>query len=129
MSVAKGTLESIQTQFQDELESMRKVQKLQQKALLVQQTLDSQLNENKLVKEEMSALEEGAVIYKLVGPTLLKQDLSESKSNVDKRIDYISKEIKRHESSYGDYEKQLDSHREKMSSIQASLQKIRQPQA
>ncbi|XP_071743490.1 uncharacterized protein [Lepeophtheirus salmonis] len=129
MSVAKGTLESIQTQFQDELESMRKVQKLQQKALLVQQTLDSQLNENKLVKEEMSALEEGAVIYKLVGPTLLKQDLSESKSNVDKRIDYISKEIKRHESSYGDYEKQLDKHKNEsfaeMVKAKEELRKVR----
>nr|ACO14667.1 Probable prefoldin subunit 6 [Caligus clemensi] len=127
MSVSKGTLESLQTQFQEELETMKKIQKLQQKALVDQQTLDSQLNENKLVKDEMTVLEEGAVIYKLVGPTLLKQDLTESKSNVEKRIDYISKELKRTVASYEDYEKKLDSHREKISSIQGSIQQLRRP--
>nr|ACO11283.1 Probable prefoldin subunit 6 [Caligus rogercresseyi] len=125
MSAAKGT--SLQNQFQEELEAMKKIQKLQQKALSDQQTLDSQLNENKLVKEELGILEEGAVVYKLVGPTLLKQDLNESKTNVDKRIDYISKEFKRTVNLSEDYEKKLDNHREKISSIQSSIQQLRRP--
>nr|ACO11232.1 Probable prefoldin subunit 6 [Caligus rogercresseyi] len=125
MSAAKGT--SLQNQFQEELEAMKKIQKLQQKALSDQQTLDSQLNENKLVKEELGILEEGAVVYKLVGPTLLKQDLNESKTNVDKRIDYISKEFKRTVNLSEDYEKKLDTHREKISSIQSSIQQLRRP--
>nr|ACO11365.1 Probable prefoldin subunit 6 [Caligus rogercresseyi] len=125
MSAAKGT--SLQNQFQEELEAMKKIQKLQQKALSDQQTLDSQLNENKLVKEELGILEEGAVVYKLVGPSLLKQDLNESKTNVDKRIDYISKEFKRTVNLSEDYEKKLDTHREKISSIQSSIQQLRRP--
>nr|ACO11211.1 Probable prefoldin subunit 6 [Caligus rogercresseyi] len=125
MSAAKGT--SLQNQFQEELEAMKKIQKLQQKALPDQQTLDSQLNENKLVKEELGILEEGAVVYKLVGPTLLKQDLNESKTNVDKRIDYISKEFKRTVNLSEDYEKKLDTHREKISNIQSSIQQLRRP--
>lgn len=34
-------------------------------------------------------------IYKLVGPILAKQDLGEAKGNVEKRIEFITKEIDR----------------------------------
>ena len=32
-------------------------------------------------------------MYKLVGPVLVKQDLDEAKQTVDKRLDYMSKEV------------------------------------
>ena len=32
-------------------------------------------------------------MYKLVGPVLVKQDLEEAKQTVNKRLDYISKEV------------------------------------
>ena len=75
--------------------------------------LDTQVNENKTVKEvalsseekncvypthtftslqELDRLEEGAVLYKLVGPVLVKQELSEAKLTVEKRLKYITKE-------------------------------------
>lgn len=54
--------------------------------------LQSQLTENNLVKQELDQLEEGAQIYKLVGPVLIPQDLDEAKSTVDTRIKFISKE-------------------------------------
>lgn len=38
-------------------------------------------------------LEEDATVYKLIGPVLVKQDLSEAKQTVEKRLDYISKEM------------------------------------
>ena len=38
-------------------------------------------------------LEEDAVVYKLVGPVLVKQDLSEAKETVDKRLKYIKSEL------------------------------------
>jgi len=40
-------------------------------------------------------MEKHAVIYKLVGPVLAKQDTNEAKVNVEKRIEYIGKEIER----------------------------------
>ena len=38
-------------------------------------------------------MEEEAKVYKLVGPVLVKQDLIEARSNVQKRIDYINGEL------------------------------------
>ena len=42
-------------------------------------------------------MEEDGKVYKLIGPVLIKQDLEEARSNVEKRIDFIGKEIKRSE--------------------------------
>lgn len=41
----------------------------------------------------MDLLEDGAVIYKLIGPALMRQDLKESKDNVNNRIKYIADEL------------------------------------
>jgi prefoldin beta subunit len=43
--------------------------------------------------QELEALEEGAVVYKLVGPVLIKQDLGEAKVTVKKRIDWLKAEL------------------------------------
>ncbi|VDO39051.1 unnamed protein product [Brugia timori] len=66
------------------------------------QKLEGQLTENKLVKTELDLLEEGATVYKLIGPVLFKQDLTEAKQNVEKRIDYIIAEISRLEQAIAD---------------------------
>lgn len=39
-------------------------------------------------------MEEGAKIFKLVGPVLIPQQEDEAKSTVNTRIEYISKEVK-----------------------------------
>ena len=33
------------------------------------------------------------VVYKLIGPILVKQDLLEAKQTVEKRLEYITKEL------------------------------------
>lgn len=43
--------------------------------------------------QELDLVEDGAVVYKLIGPVLVKQDLSEAKQTVDKRLEYIRKEM------------------------------------
>jgi prefoldin beta subunit len=57
------------------------------------QGLQSQLSENMLVKEELDVLADDAKVYKLVGPVLLAQDLSEAKSVVGTRIGFIKTEV------------------------------------
>ena len=49
------------------------------KAHSARQQLDSQLNENKMVKEVMDTLGDADNVFKLVGPALIKQDVSEAK--------------------------------------------------
>lgn len=46
-----------------------------------------------LVPQELELLNDGANVYKLIGPVLVKQDLAEAKANVKKRIEYISAEL------------------------------------
>eukprot|EP00944_MAST-04C_sp_MAST-4C-sp1_P003107 g3107.t1 len=60
-----------------------------------QQTLTSQLNENSMVKQEMDLLNEDSKVYKLVGPVLVLQDFVMAKDNVEKRLEYIQKDMKR----------------------------------
>ena len=43
--------------------------------------------------KELDRLEDGAEVYKLIGPVLVRQELTEAKQNVQKRIDYIRKEM------------------------------------
>merc|ERR1719209_661924 len=90
-----NVVEMLQQQFQSSAEKLQSVQKEYSKVLADRQTLDSQLNENKQVKEELDLAPGGAKVFKLIGPALINQDLSEAKTNVEKRIDYISGELKR----------------------------------
>lgn len=46
-----------------------------------------------LGSKELDLLNEGANVYKLIGPVLVKQDLAEANANVRKRIEYISAEL------------------------------------
>jgi prefoldin beta subunit len=56
----------------------------------------------------------------------VKQDLTEAKGNVEKRIAYISGEIKRKDDMLKDLDKKQDEAREKMQEIQMQTQKLRQ---
>ena len=50
--------------------------------------------ENEAVRDEL-ALDEGANVFKTVGPVLFKQDYDEVKENVDKRLEFIAKEVQK----------------------------------
>ena len=52
-------------------------------------------SENEMVMSEFKMLDDDANVFKLVGPILAKQDLSECKENVEKRLAFIDKEIAR----------------------------------
>ena len=39
--------------------------------------------------------DDDAIVYKLVGPVLAKQDMEEARTNVKTRLDFITKEIDR----------------------------------
>ncbi len=62
--------------------------------------LQSQVNENEMVLEELTRLDDDANVFKMIGPALIKQDLVEAKSNVSKRVSYIKGEIDRIDSQH-----------------------------
>lgn len=92
------------------------------KTLNLRQQLDGQLNENKAVKNELELLKSDGEVYKLIGPVLVKMDLIESKQNVTKRMEYISKELKRTEDVIESLDKKQDQHRETLQKLQQQFQ-------
>lgn len=43
--------------------------------------------------QELDLLESSNIVYKLIGPVLVKQDLDEAKATVGKRLEYITGEL------------------------------------
>lgn len=69
--------------------------------MTTRQKLDSQYNENLAVKTEFDQLpnnnddvkpEDRREVYKLIANVLIKQDIGESKSNVNRRIEFLKTE-------------------------------------
>eukprot|EP00088_Acartia_fossae_P058968 TRINITY_DN694_c0_g1_i4.p1 TRINITY_DN694_c0_g1~~TRINITY_DN694_c0_g1_i4.p1 ORF type:complete len:138 (-),score=46.51 TRINITY_DN694_c0_g1_i4:271-648(-) len=121
-----NVMEMLQKQFQDSAEKLQSIQKDYSKALTDRQTLDSQLNENKQVKEELDLATDDCKVYKLIGPALMVQDLAEAKTNVDKRISYISSQLKSKEDQMKSLDKKQDEARDKMQEVQMQMQKLQQ---
>ncbi|XP_056634007.1 prefoldin subunit 6 [Diorhabda carinulata] len=114
--------EEIQKKLQNELDNFKKTQKELQKTIQTRQQLDGQLNENDVVKQELDRLPSDGKVYKSVGPVLIKTDLVEAKQNVSKRMDYISKEIKRIDELISALDKKHDTQREALQKLQHQFQ-------
>ena len=52
--------------------------------------------------KELDLLTEEEVVYKLVGPILMKVELEESKENVNKRLEFIEGEITKIDQQIGE---------------------------
>ncbi|KAM8732338.1 prefoldin subunit 6 [Acanthopagrus latus] len=115
--------EAIQKKLKAELEKYTQIQKDVSKSMSARQKLETQLTENNIVKEELDLLENANIVYKLIGPVLVKQDLDEAKATVTKRLEYINGEIQRYETLLKEMEKKSDQHREVLSSLQQEFQK------
>ncbi|XP_060596022.1 prefoldin subunit 6-like [Ruditapes philippinarum] len=119
----------LQKKLTTELEKFQALQKDHQKFVKARQVLDGQLSENTLVKEELVKLDSSANVYKMIGPVLVKQDIVEAKEVVQKRIDYISGEVKRHEDMIKDLDKKQESQKEILQKLQTQFQQSQQKAA
>ncbi|KAH3798080.1 prefoldin subunit 6-like [Dreissena polymorpha] len=119
----------LQKKLSSELEKYQSLQKEHQKYVKARQVLDGQLSENKLVKEELDRLEVAANVYRMIGPVLVKQEVTEAKENVQKRIDYISGEVTRHEGLIKDVDKKQDAMKEALQKLQSQYQQMQQKAA
>ncbi|XP_023139172.1 prefoldin subunit 6 [Amphiprion ocellaris] len=115
--------EAIQKKLKAEVEKYAQMQKDVSKSMSARQKLETQLAENNIVKEELDLLNSSNVVYKLIGPVLVKQDVDEAKATVAKRLEYINGEIQRYESVLKEMEKKSEQHREVLTSLQQEFQK------
>ena len=93
-----------------------------QKHIATRQQFDAQFNENELVLSEFQRLKPDAEVYKLVGPILVKQELGEAVSTVNKRIAFIKDEMDRAEKSIAVSEEKQAKCRESMANMQQAFQ-------
>lgn len=57
------------------------------KSMSGRQKLEAQLRENNILKEELALLDGSKVVFKLLGPVLVKEELGEARATVGKRLD------------------------------------------
>ncbi|KAI5240720.1 hypothetical protein E4T47_08579 [Aureobasidium subglaciale] len=97
-----------------------------QTTVAARQKLESQQQENKGVKSEFANLDDDANIYKLVGPILLKQEVSEAKSTVDGRLEFIQNEINRIEKQISDIQEKSEEKKMAVFQLQTDIQQTGQ---
>eukprot|EP01027_Heterolobosea_sp_BB2_P021081 GEZU01030170.1.p1 GENE.GEZU01030170.1~~GEZU01030170.1.p1 ORF type:complete len:146 (+),score=59.34 GEZU01030170.1:27-440(+) len=117
-------LAELSQQYQNEYKELQKLQVDMQKFVQTKSQFTAQLNENQMVKKELELLDDGdAKVYKLIGPVLVQQDLVEARANVNKRLEFIQKELNRTDATLAEIEKKANSKRERMLQIQTSFQR------
>lgn len=105
------------TTLMSAMDQLTELQKSLQELITSRTKLETQFQENKIVKEEFETLDSESNVYKLIGPVLLKQDKDEAEDNVNKRIEFITSEIE-------SVEKNIKSTQEKMQALRMSLQSV-----
>jgi len=92
---ALPNIDKVKKEYEEQVRKYQLVEKEREKIIGQRQQLEAQKTENELVKQELDLLQPGTNVFKLIGPSLVKQDLEESKNTVAKRLEYIEEEIKR----------------------------------
>jgi len=119
----------MQKKMQEETDAFKQLQKDINKTAAGRAQLDSQMNENNLVKTEMEMLEDSETVFKLIGPALIRQETSDAKASVNKRIEYISGEIKRHDATLERLKGEAQQKEEKLNEIMQQYQQMMVKQA
>mmetsp|Transcript_3385 Transcript_3385/g.6977 ORF Transcript_3385/g.6977 Transcript_3385/m.6977 type:complete len:121 (+) Transcript_3385:2453-2815(+) len=85
----------LKQELEREMDDIRKIQKEVGKIESMRQDFLLKKNENELVKEEIDLMSEDSKIYKLIGPALVPQTLTDAQTNVNKRLEFIDHELRR----------------------------------
>ncbi|XP_015083719.1 prefoldin subunit 6 [Solanum pennellii] len=117
-------LRELQRDLENKANDLSKLQKDISKNHQIRKKYTIQLGENELVLKELDLLSEDANVYKLIGPVLVKQDMAEANANVKKRIEYISAELKRLDSTVQDLEDKQNSKKETIMKLQQKIQSL-----
>ncbi|XP_066318283.1 prefoldin subunit 6-like [Miscanthus floridulus] len=123
-SSAPAAVREMQKDLEVQANALSKIQKDIAKNHQVRKQYTIQVGENELVLKELELLSDGANVYKLIGPVLVKQDLAEAKANVKKRIEYISAELKRMDRALKDLEEKQNSKKESIFKLQQRMQAV-----
>ncbi|CAL6344751.1 unnamed protein product [Bathycoccus prasinos] len=107
-TTTSNNIKSLHEKLRVDSGSFQQLQQELQANIEARKTFTQQATENEMVLEELKSLEEGANVYKLIGPMLAKQDVVEATSNVTKRLEFIKAERTRLEKAAEAIEKKFD---------------------
>ncbi|KAL1894794.1 Prefoldin subunit 6 [Ceratocystis pirilliformis] len=115
-------MDALQAKLQALSDDFQKLQQDLQEKVAARQKLDSQKQENLTVQAEFERLKDGDVIYKTVGPVLLKQEKFEAENTVSGRLDFISGEISRVEVQIKEIQDKMETKKTEIIQVQSSAQ-------
>jgi prefoldin beta subunit len=104
---------------------MKKFQKIEADMSEIQKqkkARNTQKNENDMVQEELQFLAEDAVLYKMIGPVLVKQTKAEVATTVAERLKFVNSEIAAADAQYKALTKTREEQRAKVISLQQAVQ-------
>jgi prefoldin beta subunit len=89
-----------------EVQKFRVIQEDLQQLQTDLQIVMGQETENEMVEQELALMTDSAIVYKMIGPVLIKQPLEDATQTVKKRLEFIREEIKKMESKMSEKQKQ-----------------------
>ena len=113
----------IQLKLETDVTEIKKIEAEYTKVFSAKQSLVEKKSENEMVLQEFNLMGDDASVYKLVGPILAKQDVAESKTNVEKRIEYITKEIERMDKLEQDFQSKVEERRNNIQKLQEDMRR------
>jgi len=119
-----SSLENLQHKFGNEIENLKRLQKRYQKLVSANGQLETQLNENMMVKEELDVCKADAKVYKLINPALILQTVTDAKTNVAQRIEYIEGELKRNSEQLETLRTEMSTQKESIATLEEQLKKL-----
>ncbi|KAG8348914.1 putative Prefoldin subunit [Trypanosoma vivax] len=126
-------IKALNDKLQVVLKESQELGEKKMKLIEARQRLGAQKSENEIVRDEINRLDPDSKIFKLIGPVLIPQDESDAKAIIQNRLEYISGELKRTDSTIAELErKQRDAQQQsadlfrKMQEKNAQIQQQRQ---
>lgn len=113
----------IQKRLESDVAEIKKIEAEYAKVFKAKQSLTEKKSENEMVLQEFNLMSGDASVYKLVGPILAKQDVAESKGNVEKRIEFITKEIERMDKLEGDFQNKVEEKKNNIMKLQEDMRR------
>ncbi|DAZ98990.1 TPA: hypothetical protein N0F65_011245, partial [Lagenidium giganteum] len=123
ISSGMARMAHMKDQVDAEMARYRTLQEEVQVLATQRQQFAQQANENTMVKKELDLLDDDAKVYKLIGPVLLKQDVGEAKTNVNKRLEFINNELEKVNTKIEQKEKDAVEIRKGIAQLQMEMQK------
>ncbi|EPR63513.1 putative prefoldin subunit 6 [Toxoplasma gondii TgCatPRC2] len=105
-------------------EAMREFDRLigkMEENLQMRNKLMTQQNENEGVAKELGQLQDDSVLYKIVGPVLVRQNREDATATVNKRLDYIRGELQRCDKLDSDMKAQLKEATQRIETLQKKM--------